>query len=297
MSQQQLKRHKVLIVEDEPNERVGLAELVSSWGYRVEVANDGVEGLKKTETWVPSIIVADMKMPRIGGLEMLERLRGSQRTVPFIIVTAQGTIDSAVRAMQMGAHEYITKPIDTNRLKTILYNAASLVDRSSRDPFPLWNKFDGDLLYYPQIIPITADFAQLLSETVRNPLELLRLQPRQFEELVAELWHRFGYDIELTAQTRDRGYDVVAVKHAEVNIRFLIECKRYDPNRKVGVELVRQLHGVKMHEKATKGILATTSSFSAPARTFFANHVWELEARDYHGVVEWVRLASENKSL
>jgi hypothetical protein len=52
-----------------------------------------------------------------------------------------------------------------------------------------------------------------------------------------------------------------------------------------------------MHEKASKGILATTSSFSAPARTFFADHVWELESRDYHGVVEWVKLASEKKSL
>jgi len=297
MPKQQLKRHKVLIVEDEENERTGLAELVSSWGYRAAVAEDGVEGLEKIEAWVPSIVVADMKMPRMGGLGMLEHLRGAQHTLPFIVVTAQGTIDTAVQAMRMGAHEYITKPIDTNHLKTILYNAASLVERSLRDPFPLWNKFDGDLLYYPQIIPITSDFSQLLSETVKNPLELLRLNPRQFEELVAQLWHRFGYDTELTAQTKDGGRDIIAVKNTEVNMRFLIECKRYDPNRKVGVGLVRQLYGVKIHEKATKGILATTSSFSAPARTFFADHVWELEPRDYQGVVEWVKLASEKKSL
>jgi DNA-binding NtrC family response regulator len=122
-----MSQEKVLIVEDEENERTGLAELLSSWGYRTETAKDGVDGLDKIISWSPSIVVTDMKMPRLGGLELLERLAGEAQTVAVVVVTAQGTIDSAVQAMRMGAYDYITKPIDTNRLRTILQNASALL--------------------------------------------------------------------------------------------------------------------------------------------------------------------------
>jgi DNA-binding NtrC family response regulator len=118
---------KVLIVEDEENERTGLAELVSSWGYRAETARDGVEGCEKMAEWSPGIVVTDLKMPRMGGMELLERISNDSRTVAVIVVTAQGTIDSAVQAMRMGAYDYITKPIDTDRLRTILQNASALL--------------------------------------------------------------------------------------------------------------------------------------------------------------------------
>src|SRR5947207_15298702 len=108
-----MNAHKVLIVEDEENERTGLAELVSAWGYRAETARDGAEGLEKVTNWTPSIIITDMKMPRLGGLELLEKLAADTQTMAVIVVTAQGTIDSAVQAMRMGAYDYITKPVDT----------------------------------------------------------------------------------------------------------------------------------------------------------------------------------------
>jgi DNA-binding NtrC family response regulator len=122
-----MTQEKVLIVEDEENERTGLAELISAWGFRTETAKDGLDGLEKAASWVPSIIITDMKMPRMGGLELLERLANESHTMAVILVTAQGTIDSAVQAMRMGAYDYITKPIDTNRLRTILQNASALL--------------------------------------------------------------------------------------------------------------------------------------------------------------------------
>ncbi len=122
-----MSQEKVLIVEDEENERTGLAELVSAWGYRAETARDGVEGLEKVAAWSPSIVVTDLKMPRMGGLELLERIAGDSQAVAVIVVTAQGTIDSAVQAMRIGAYDYITKPIDTARLRTILQNASALL--------------------------------------------------------------------------------------------------------------------------------------------------------------------------
>ena len=117
----------VLIVEDEENERTGLAELISSWGYTAETAADGLEGYEKVTAWSPSIVVTDLKMPRMGGLELLEKVAAASQTAAVIVVTAQGTIDSAVQAMRMGAYDYITKPIDTNRLRTILQNASALL--------------------------------------------------------------------------------------------------------------------------------------------------------------------------
>ncbi|MBV9182867.1 MAG: sigma-54-dependent Fis family transcriptional regulator [Acidobacteria bacterium] len=120
-------QEKVLIVEDEENERTGLAELISSWGYVTETARDGLEGHEKVVSWSPSMVITDLKMPRMDGLELLEKVAGDSRTIALIVVTAQGTIDSAVQAMRMGAYDYITKPIDTNRLRTILQNASALL--------------------------------------------------------------------------------------------------------------------------------------------------------------------------
>jgi DNA-binding NtrC family response regulator len=122
-----MSESKVLIVEDEENERTGLAELVTSWGYPVETAQDGQEGHEKVVAWSPSIVITDLKMPRLGGLELLERIAGDSQTIAVIVVTAQGSIDSAVQAMRIGAYDYITKPIDTSRLRTILQNASALV--------------------------------------------------------------------------------------------------------------------------------------------------------------------------
>jgi DNA-binding NtrC family response regulator len=118
---------RVLIVEDEENERTGLAELIASWGYRTDTARDGVEGLEKAVAWLPSIVITDLKMPRMGGMELMEQLAAQSQTVAVVMVTAQGTIDSAVQAMRMGAYDYVTKPIDTNRLRTILQKASELL--------------------------------------------------------------------------------------------------------------------------------------------------------------------------
>jgi hypothetical protein len=118
---------------------------------------------------------------------------------------------------------------------------------------------------------------------------LLALTPRQFEEFIAEIWSRFGYTVELTARTRDGGRDVVAIKRAEAEVRYLIECKRYSPVHKVGVQFVRALYGVKNDEKATKAFMATTSTFTSGAVVLFEKHRWELEGRDFEGVRQWIR--------
>jgi DNA-binding NtrC family response regulator len=115
---------KVLIVEDELHALAGLAELVSGWGYRTETARDGMEGLEKAMEWSPGIVVTDLKMPRMDGLELLSRLSDMRMNLAVVVLTAQGSIERAVQAMKMGAYDFIQKPIDSTRLRTILANAS-----------------------------------------------------------------------------------------------------------------------------------------------------------------------------
>jgi len=115
---------KVLIVEDEAHARNGLTELVASWGYRTECAADGVEGLERVRQWAPGIVVTDLKMPRMDGMELLNRIGELTQQPAVVMLTAQGSIESAVEAMRIGAYDYIPKPVDPVRLRTILQNAS-----------------------------------------------------------------------------------------------------------------------------------------------------------------------------
>ena len=115
---------KVLIVEDELHARTGLTELIESWGYRADCAADGVEGLEKILAWTPAIVVTDLKMPRMDGMQLLQRIGELPQRIAVVMLTAQGSIESAVEAMRMGAYDYIPKPVDPIRLRTILQNAS-----------------------------------------------------------------------------------------------------------------------------------------------------------------------------
>jgi DNA-binding NtrC family response regulator len=118
---------KVLIVEDEPHALMGLAELISGWGYRTETARDGIEGWEKALAWDPAIVVTDLKMPRLDGIGLLTKLAeegsGLNSNLAVVVLTAMGSIELAVDAMKMGAYDFLQKPVDATRLRTILANA------------------------------------------------------------------------------------------------------------------------------------------------------------------------------
>ncbi|HWG21850.1 MAG TPA: sigma-54 dependent transcriptional regulator [Terracidiphilus sp.] len=118
---------KVLIVEDEPHALMGLAELISGWGYRTETARDGIEGWEKIIAWNPAIVVTDLKMPRLDGIGLLARLSEEgpnfKSNVAVVLLTAQGSVQTAVEAMKLGAYDFLLKPVDAARLRNILANA------------------------------------------------------------------------------------------------------------------------------------------------------------------------------
>ena len=117
---------RVLIVEDDPATRVGLAELVRTWGFITEAAADGQEALKLVTSFRPAIIVTDMFMPRMTGLELLRALKDEGDHLRIILLTAQGTVESAVEAVKEGAEDYLTKPVDPQKLRRLLERIAEL---------------------------------------------------------------------------------------------------------------------------------------------------------------------------
>jgi len=122
-----MTQERVLIVEDEENERTGLAELVSGWGYVTDTAADGVEALDKVATFSPSIVITDVKMPRMGGMELVEKLADFSQSIAVVMVTAQRASDTAFHAGRLGVQDYIEKPIDFRRLRSILTNICEIV--------------------------------------------------------------------------------------------------------------------------------------------------------------------------
>lgn len=139
------------------------------------------------------------------------------------------------------------------------------------------------------IVQIATFFDRALIERLQQyPDDLRRIDRRYFEQLVAELFSGFGYEVELTLRTRDGGKDIIALKRAEVDLRFLIECKRPDPGNHVGVSTVRELYGVKVSDGASKAILATTTYFSPDAKRFSEKHLWELELKDFEAIRGWI---------
>src|ERR1039458_8998355 len=123
-----MAQERVLIVEDEENERTGLAELVSGWGYRTDTAADGVEALEKIAAFAPSIVITDVKMPRMGGMELAERLSDMAQSIAVVMVTAQKATDTAFHAGRLGVQDYIEKPIDFRRLRSILTNIGEILN-------------------------------------------------------------------------------------------------------------------------------------------------------------------------
>ena len=113
-------RERVLIVEDDATTRLGLTELVGTWGFTTESAADGQDALQRITSFRPTIIISDLVMPRMGGLELLRALKDEGGDLTIVILTAQGTVETAVEAIKEGAYDYLTKPIEPQRLKILL---------------------------------------------------------------------------------------------------------------------------------------------------------------------------------
>lgn len=113
----------ILIIDDEKAIRKTLSEILSYEGYKIEEAGDGEEGLRRFKEKSYDVVLCDIKMPKLDGIEFLDKAREANPDVPVIMISGHGTIETAVEAVKKGAYDYISKPPDLNRLLITIRNA------------------------------------------------------------------------------------------------------------------------------------------------------------------------------
>jgi DNA-binding NtrC family response regulator len=119
----------ILVVDDEAAVREVLKVRLSDWGYRVELAADGAAARQVVAQTQPDLVISDVVLPDASGLELLDLLRGPAPGRPVILITAFGSIDTAVEAMKRGALDFLTKPLDYNKLRSLLTEAERRISR------------------------------------------------------------------------------------------------------------------------------------------------------------------------
>lgn len=150
-----------------------------------------------------------------------------------------------------------------------------------------------EMVLYRAGLVVEVDLGEINDELIKylalHPEKMHELEPRKFEELVAELFRHKGYDVVLTPKTRDGGLDMRAFYKSDVGtLLTLIECKRYAPDKRVSVDVVRALHGVRDDQKATNALIVTTSSFTKDAKSFQDRNKHQIELADQASLQKWL---------
>ncbi|MGH7396865.1 MAG: sigma-54-dependent transcriptional regulator [Candidatus Rokuibacteriota bacterium] len=120
-------KQRILIADDDESGRSGLAALLTMWGYEVQEAVDGKDALERAPGFSPHVVIADMIMPVIDGIGLLKPLAAAAPEAAVILLTAHGSIETAVSAMREGAYDYMTKPVDPRRLRVLVEKAVEKV--------------------------------------------------------------------------------------------------------------------------------------------------------------------------
>ena len=135
----------ILIIDDEQEFLVCAKDLLMGWDYQIDTAQTGYEALQRISLYQYDMILLDVIMPLISGIETLKRIRKLDRNIPVVVITGNGSVENAVQAMKNGAYDYISKPIDWNKLQIIVKNAmtmSSLKDEVSKLKNQIKNKYE-----------------------------------------------------------------------------------------------------------------------------------------------------------
>lgn len=124
---------QILVVDDEHEMRIALREALTREGYTVSIAGDGFDAIEKFSACNFDMVVTDVKMPKMSGLEVLREIKTRSAATPVIMITAYGTIDNAIEAMKEGAFDYILKPFSLEVIESVVSRALSSVNSISKD--------------------------------------------------------------------------------------------------------------------------------------------------------------------
>jgi DNA-binding response OmpR family regulator len=218
---------KILIVEDEPNMVAGLRDNFEYEGYEVITATDGVAGLERALTESPDLLVLDVMMPRMSGLDVCKQLKAKRPSVPIIMLTARGQEVDKVVGLELGADDYVTKPFSIRellaRVKAVLRRAQTAPKDQERYKF-------GDVEVNLRSCQVSRKGKQL--EFSSKEFELLKFflshsgEAISRDRLLEEVW---GYDRFPTTRTVDAHI---------VRLRQKLEPKPEDP------QFILTVHGL-----------------------------------------------------
>jgi DNA-binding response OmpR family regulator len=162
---------RILIVEDEPNVRLVFRISLESVGYVVDEVEDGEKALDRLRTSEADLILLDLQMPGMGGIEVLRRLRDTGNDVPVVIITAHGNIPDTVAAMKLGAIDFLSKPLTPERLRTVV---ADVVRRNAEpDLAPTRSVQPTTVVVAPTVVDLTAAKRALNRREFDRALDLL----------------------------------------------------------------------------------------------------------------------------
>jgi DNA-binding NtrC family response regulator len=185
-------RAKVLAVDDDPATREGLPALLESWGYGATAVADGKAALQFCEKELPHVIITDLMMPGMTGLEFIDRLGERAQRVAIVMITGQGTIETAVKAIKLGAYDYLTKPIEPEKLRAVLEKGLKQISLA-REATALRQKLESPLGSYGGLIGKSAPMRQLYQRlgqiAVTDAAVLVSGESGTGKELVARTLH------------------------------------------------------------------------------------------------------------
>ena len=208
---------RVLVVEDDPNVSEVVARYLLREGYRVETASDGAVGLERALADPPDLVVLDLMLPSLGGLEFCRRLRAAA-PVPVIMLTALGEEADRIAGLELGADDYVAKPFSprelTARVKAVLRRATAPLPTGAGPTSLQAHGLDLDLVTHEarlhgELVALTVKEFDLLAHFMRHPRRAFRR-----EELLADVW----------------GFTVGDTSTVTVHIRRLREKIEPDPS-------------------------------------------------------------------
>ncbi|MGI6639379.1 MAG: sigma-54-dependent transcriptional regulator [Desulfobulbus sp.] len=182
------KKLKVLVVDDERVHRFALSSLFADWGWETEEADDGVAAVAAVEAGPFDAILMDVRMARMDGMEALRRIRAINPAIPVIIMTAFSSVDSAVAAIKQGAQDYLTKPLDFERLRTTM--EVAMGHRQPEEDTPLQGlDIEGDMRMIGQSPPMLALWEMIVQVAPTMATVLITGESGTGKELVAAALH------------------------------------------------------------------------------------------------------------
>ncbi len=186
---------RVLIVDDEPNQRRGLAGMISGWGFVAETAADGQEALDKLQEFPAQVLLTDLMMPRMDGSELLRRLKAQESRIPVIVITAFGNIETAVATIHdLGAFWFMEKPIQAQALRVLLERAVTqsrLAEEKERLQRQLsYQGITGDLV--GSSAPMRHVFSLIRQVAPSRAVVMITGESGTGKELVARAIHRLS---------------------------------------------------------------------------------------------------------